>query len=47
MKKLWSTTVVSKDVAADTIFHYHQVCRLLGNLLVNPFMLYFDSCRFC
>nr|XP_058950063.1 unconventional myosin-VIIa-like [Pocillopora verrucosa] len=24
MKKLWSTTVVGKDVAADTIFHYHQ-----------------------
>lgn len=25
MKKLWSTTVVGKDLAADTIFHYHQV----------------------
>ena len=25
MKKLWSTTVVGKDVAADTIFHFHQV----------------------
>lgn len=24
MKKLWSTTVVGKDLAADTIFHYHQ-----------------------
>ncbi|XP_068687074.1 unconventional myosin-VIIa-like [Montipora foliosa] len=24
MKKLWSTTVVGKDEAADTIFHYHQ-----------------------
>ncbi|XP_029197955.2 unconventional myosin-VIIa-like [Acropora muricata] len=24
MKKLWSTTVVGKDIAADTIFHYHQ-----------------------
>lgn len=32
MKKLWSTTVVGKDVAADTIFHYHQVCRLVWNL---------------
>jgi myosin-7 len=24
MKKLWSNTVVGKDVAADCIFHYHQ-----------------------
>ena len=24
MKKLWSTTVVGKDPAADCVFHYHQ-----------------------
>lgn len=25
MKKLWSTTVIGKDIKADTMFHFHQV----------------------
>ena len=25
MKKVWSTTVIGKDIKADTAFHFHQV----------------------
>ena len=29
MKKLWSTTVIGKDLTADVMFHFHQVnCRV-------------------
>jgi len=31
MKKLWTKTVPGKDVNADTIFHYHQVSKVIGH----------------
>ena len=35
MKKLWSTTVIGKDLTADTMFHFHQVAIYINTASHN------------